>query len=198
LGTQLLEGMVKSGCKKLVCIGTSWQHYNNCEYSPVNLYAATKESFKKILQYYEEAQGIEAVWLELFDTYGPGDKRPKLLSLLREAMLSGKTLEMSPGEQEINLLHVHDVVSGIECAMESLLGGNIQSGIYCLRSDSTLSLKGLVGLIETVSKKKINIVWGGRQYRPREVMKACDVIRVLPGWHEETPLRDGLKEYYAV
>lgn len=43
-GTHLVEAIVQNGVRKLINTGTSWQHYNNSEYDPVNLYAATKQA----------------------------------------------------------------------------------------------------------------------------------------------------------
>ena len=57
-GTQLLEAMAANGVRLLVNTGTSWEHYCSRPYSPVNLYAATKQAFESILQYYVEAKGL--------------------------------------------------------------------------------------------------------------------------------------------
>src|SRR5450756_2345275 len=116
-GVQLLEAMAVAGVSDIVSTGTYWQHYEGREYSPVSLYAATKQAFQDILQFYCEARGLRAVTLELPDTYGPDDKRPKLLSLLDRAARPGETLQMSPGEQLLDMLHVDDVVHGYEVAV---------------------------------------------------------------------------------
>ena len=47
LGVHLLEAMSKYGVNRLINVGTSWQHYNDSAYSPVNLYAATNSMFLK-------------------------------------------------------------------------------------------------------------------------------------------------------
>ena len=107
--SQLLEAMRASGVYKLVNAGTSWQHYNSCDYNPANLYAATKEAFEKIIDYYVDAEGLNAVTLKLYDTYGPADRRSKLFRLLQHAASSGEEIEMSMGEQLIDLVHVDDV-----------------------------------------------------------------------------------------
>ena len=43
--TQLLEASVKSEVSWFINTGTFWQHYKDKKYSPVNLYAATKQAF---------------------------------------------------------------------------------------------------------------------------------------------------------
>lgn len=43
--TQVLEAMIRSKTTNFVNTGTSWQHFRNEQYNPVNLYAASKEAF---------------------------------------------------------------------------------------------------------------------------------------------------------
>jgi nucleoside-diphosphate-sugar epimerase len=117
-GTHLVEAAVVNGCFQFINTGTSWQHYENEDYNPVNLYAATKQAFEDILKYYVEAHGVKVITLKLFDTYGPDDPRPKLMNLLKRAAETGETLEMSPGEQLIDLVHVDDVVEAFCTAQE--------------------------------------------------------------------------------
>ncbi|MQG88236.1 MAG: NAD-dependent epimerase/dehydratase family protein [SAR202 cluster bacterium] len=85
LSTQLVEGMCQNNVRLLINAGTSWQHYQNNEYSPVNLYAATKQAFRSVLKYYVESTDIMVVNLELFDTFGPNDRRGKIFSLFNRA-----------------------------------------------------------------------------------------------------------------
>ncbi len=49
MGLLLAEAMSRNGCRRLISTGTSWQHYENSSYSPVNLYAATKHAFQDTL-----------------------------------------------------------------------------------------------------------------------------------------------------
>lgn len=109
-GMYILESMVRNKVKYLINTGTSWLHYNNEEYNPVNLYAATKKAFQDILKFYTEAYNLNVITLDLTDTYGPGDKRKKIINLLKEAYLSGKVLDMSPGKQVMNFVYIDDVV----------------------------------------------------------------------------------------
>jgi len=192
-GVQLLEAMVVAGMSAIVDTGTTWQHYEGREYSPVSLYAATKQAFQDVLQFYCEVRGLRAVTLELPDTYGPGDKRPKLLSVLNRAARSGKTLQMSPGEQLLDLLHVDDVVHGYEVAADALLAGNLPSpSRYRLSSGSLVRLRDIVELYRGATGHTVNVVWGGRPYRAREVMEPFSPVPVLPEWQPCISLRDGL------
>ena len=65
-GTEILEAMKQSGIKLIVSTGSYWQNYNSDSYNPVDLYAATKEAFEKIVQYYVDAFDIRHINLTNF------------------------------------------------------------------------------------------------------------------------------------
>ena len=199
-GTMLLEAAaVSKKIKYFINIGSSWQTAvsDSSDYHPMDLYAATKQAFEDILHFYSEFYGLKSVTLRLFDSYGPGDTRRKLLQLLAHSLKTGDSLAMSPGEQQIDLVHVADICRAIRTAFEKLQSGELVSGdIYGVRSGHPVKLKELAALIECAAGKKLNIVWGGRPYRPNEIMKTNMALHSLPGWKPEISLADGLKEYF--
>jgi nucleoside-diphosphate-sugar epimerase len=93
-GAQLLETLQAAGCSALVNVGSAWQHFGNAEYSPTSLYAATKQAFLDIAEYYVAAQGLRMVTVEFTDTYGPADTRRKLIPVMLGAERSGTELQM--------------------------------------------------------------------------------------------------------
>lgn len=194
-GTQLLEAMAVHGAQKIVNAGTSWQHYENKPYSPVNLYAATKQAFEDILQYYVEGRGGQAVTLKLFDTYGPNDPRPKLFHLLEKIAWEGSVLAMSPGEQVIDLVYIDDVVQSFVVAAKRLLEGSAEGHEkYGISSGSPISLREIVKLYGRMIGNQLPIEWGGRSYRPREVMVTSNTLSMLPGWSPEVSLESGIRK----
>ncbi|MDH5750837.1 MAG: NAD(P)-dependent oxidoreductase [Deltaproteobacteria bacterium] len=193
LGTQLLEAMDRTGTALLVNAGTSWQHYRNAEYDPVCLYAATKQGFEAIVDYYVNACSIRCVTLKLFDTYGPGDPRPKLMNLLQKIAGTGEELAMSPGEQLVDLVYIDDVAEAFLLAAQRLLDDQGEPREeFAVSSGNPVPLKELAGIFAQVAGKSLNITWGGRQYRPREVMQPWDRGRPLPGWTSRVDLREGI------
>jgi nucleoside-diphosphate-sugar epimerase len=193
-GSQLLEAMKENQVTNLVNTGTSWQHYNNEDYNPVCLYAATKQAFEAILEYYVQACGIKAITLKLFDTYGPDDPRPKLFSLLSAAARSGQTLDMSGGEQLIDLVHIDDVTEAYLIAAQRLIECKVkQHELYSVSSGNPMPLRDLVELYSEVIGSAVNVNWGARQYRFREVMKTWTGGSNLEGWQPKYSLADGMK-----
>src|SRR5207247_1687541 len=98
----------------------AWQHFGGEEYHPADLYAATKQAFVDVLRYFVEAAALEVVTLELYDSYGLDDARVKLMPALRRAALDGGRIALTDGRQQLDLVHVDDVVRAYEAAAERL------------------------------------------------------------------------------
>lgn len=192
-GAQIFEAMSKTGVRFMVNTGTSWQHYRDEDYNPVNLYAATKQAFEDILAYYVQTGRVEAITLKLFDTYGPADPHKKLFHLLAHAADQGTRLEMSPGEQMIDLVYIDDVVKAFLMAAKRLLDKQIIGHeCYAVSSVKPVSLRDLAEIYQRVTGKALNIIWGGRPYRDREVMLPWSRGKCLPGWSPEIDLIKGI------
>lgn len=197
-GSMLADAMVKADAKLLVNTGTSWQHYKDAAYSPVCLYAATKEAFEAILRYYAEVKELSVVTLKLFDTYGPHDRRGKILSRLTEMIRDGSRLSMSPGEQLVDFLHVDDVVDAFLLAAERLHDGAV-TGMedYAVSSGSPRTLRDVAALVAQCAGVPLNIEWGGRPYRFREVMEPWSTGKPVPGWSPRIGLEEELRTILA-
>lgn len=194
LGNHLAEAMVASGCKKLVNVGTSWQHYHSDEYRPVNLYAATKQAFEDILSYYHDAHALSCITLKLFDTYGADDKRRKLMALIMDAALSGAPIDMSPGEQIVDLSHVGDVVNALIEAAEALVARPSAINSAYFVSGERMTVRELVALVANALQRPVHANFGGRSYREREVMELpIRSARVL-FWESRTAKRSLARE----
>jgi nucleoside-diphosphate-sugar epimerase len=193
--TQLLEAMIKHQVYCLVNTGTSWQHYENKDYSPVCLYAASKQAFEAILQFYWETTPLNAITLKLFETYGKNDPRKKLLSLLEKTAKQKEVLAMSPGEQLIDIVYIDDVIDAYLMAAERLLSGKVNDyEEYKVSTELPLKLKEFVEIYQEEIGVNLPIQWGGRPYRPREVMIPWNKGVLLPGWKAKIEIREGINK----
>lgn len=194
-GLHLLEAMKGAGVKHLVNTGTSWQHYKNEPYNPVCLYAATKQAFESLIEYYVQAEGFKVVTLKLFDTYGETDSRPKLINLLNKFADENKVLNMSPGEQYLDLVHVDDVCEAFFIGSKLIGNADYQGHkSYAVSSQMRFTLKQVIELFETISGKQIKVNWGGKPYRKREVMTVWNNGQPLPKWKPSISLKEGLSK----
>lgn len=194
-GTAVLEAASLAGCVKwFLNTGSIWQNYNTKgnEYNPVNLYAATKQAFIDMARYYSDVFGIRFCTLKLCDTYGPNDTRKKLFKLFKDYSESGEVLKMSPGEQKIDLIYITDIIAGFTQLAELLSDNTELDEEYVLTSGRQIPLKELAQLFCDVSGRKLNIEWGGRPYRDREVMEPWKGVPV-PGWYAQVHVETGIK-----
>ncbi len=191
LTAELAEAMTATGARLLVNTGTAWQHFEGSD-RPVNLYAATKQAGQDLLRFYEDARGLSVATLKLFDTYGPGDTRRKLVQLLVEAAMSGEPLGMSPGEQVIDLSHVSDVVAAFLAAADHLMQGEQRGGTFFV-SGQRLTVRALAEAVGSALGRPVPARFGERPYRAREVMIPAENRPLVPGWAATTSLADGIR-----
>lgn len=195
LGVQVLEAMRLADVKYFINTASTWQTFESesiC-YHPVNLYAATKQAFEDIIKYYVEVANIKALTLTLFDTYGPGDRRGKLISLLMQYAKNRNELCMSEGEQEIGLTFIDDVVKAYVQSLEEVKK-IVGYKKYALIPKQVCSLKEVVCIFENAIGTKLNIKWGARPYRKREVMEIWKKGEILPNWNPAIDLIDGFRK----
>jgi nucleoside-diphosphate-sugar epimerase len=188
----LLAAMQAKGIRSFVNTGSSWQNTQSGAFRPVNFYAASKQAFEQILSHYVEL-GVSAVTLRLFDVYGPADPRGKLISLLAGIAASGKTLDMTPGEQKIDLIHVDDVCRAYDCAIAMVVEKPPAHRVFGVSGGNPIGLRDLVELFERVRGAKCNINWGKRPYRDYEIMEPYRGYESPPGWTPQVKLEDGLR-----
>lgn len=196
LGTVLLEACKMAQTKWFLNVGTIWQNYQAADlsgdYNPVNLYAASKQAFMDLAKYYTETSSLRFCTLKLCDTYGGNDTRRKVIALFRYMSENHIHLDMSPGEQKLDLLHISDVVNGFIQLAEMLNDDEEVATEYVLTSGKQISLKDLAHLYEIENKTKLDITWGGRPYRTREVMKPYEG-NVLKNWKPMIGIEEGLR-----
>ena len=187
VGAILLDVAHECGAR-FVTISSAWQHFRGVPGAPVNLYAATKQAFDVIADFYRQ-EGLDLRRLTLFDVYGPKDTRRKLVPLLLAAARSGKPLQATSGHQLIDLTYVDDVVRAV--LMIALDGNTIQASDAVLKS-RPVSLRQVAKVLEGVIGQPVPVIWGATPDRPREMREDWGLEPVLPQWKPEISLADGL------
>lgn len=199
LGAQILEAMARSGIRNMINTGSSWQNADpdRAEYSPNTLYAASKQAFEAIIEYYAAVRGLRAVTLRLFDTYGEGDGRRKFLNAALAAVDAGEPLGMTPGDQEIDLVHVDDVCQAFLRAFALVSREDAPPhAVYGVSSGERIRLRELAERIGRVTGGKADFRFGARPYRKHEVMFARRHYEPLPGWKPSVGLDEGLERFF--
>ncbi len=191
-GTALAEAVARVPDARFVNTGTVWQHFDAAAYSPVSLYAATKQAFADLLVFYAEVEGLAVHTLELTDTYGPADPRAKLIPFLLRAGAEGTRLEMTDGTQLIDLVHVDDAVGALIATAGATAGVT-----YGARGDGAITLRELVDRFQAATGLTLDVAWGARPSRPREMLAPWMTADPPPGWSPRVRLDDGLRALIA-
>jgi nucleoside-diphosphate-sugar epimerase len=194
-GTELLESCKVNGTKWFINTGTFWQNYENESYNPMNLYAATKEAFESIAKYYTQTSDVIFTTIKLNDTFGPNDTRNKVFNLWNKIAKTGETLEMSAGEQIIDISYIDDVVLAYEVLIAHLTSAQkeaFKNKTFAVKSKERMSLKELSKVYEEATNTRLNIEWGARPYREREVMNPWENGEVVPNWKPKYTLKEAI------
>lgn len=188
-GMHLLEAMHHHNVMRLINTGTSWQHYNNADYDPVNLYAATKHAFESIIDYYCNAHKLAAITLKLFDTYGSNDGRMKIISLLINSINENLDLDLTDGTQHLNIVYVQDVCEALEAAATQTQNSNSQHLRFGVHGNETLSILKIASIVQEGMKQTGRFRWGKRPIEERWPTRPA-ILTPLPNWRATTRLSE--------
>ncbi len=198
-GCNLLDALKKTKCRYFVNIGTFAEFKDNNEIQkPAYLYSATKSAFKNIINYYQPIIGFKLINVTPYTLYGGVDTSRKLIDYIFESLDAPLAIEMTPGKQILDFVHIRDVISFFKKLLLNL--GNFSQPITELKLGTGIGIspKELALQFESVTKKKANINWGGLNYRPNDIMKAIADIKEtskIINWEPIVSVEEGIKEY---
>jgi CDP-3, 6-dideoxy-D-glycero-L-glycero-4-hexulose-4-reductase len=175
-------------------ISTLFQHFESKTYSPVSLYAATKEAFLKLLDFYAEMKVLRVADLTVGDIYGSDDTRGKLMNLLISNVGSEKTLNLGSGSQNMSLIHVSDAARAIVKVIQDsdqILEGSVWR-VQVPPTDNIL-VRDLITKIERITAKKISCTFDESRDRQREIYSPIIGLKQLPGYLPKIDLASGIK-----
>ena len=175
-------------------ISTLFQHFESKSYSPVSLYAATKESFLKLLDFYAETKVLGVTDLTIGDTYGVDDTRGKLMNLLISNVGSEKTLNLGSGLQNMSLIHVSDAARAIVKVLQEF-DSTPTGSVWRVQVPPTdnILVRDLIAEIERISTKKISCTFDPSRDRRREIYSPIIGLEQLSGYSPTVDLVSGIK-----
>lgn len=180
----------------LVTYGTSWQTGEQGGEEPFNAYAASKTAAEAFLRHYA-LDGVRSATLRLYDTYGPGDRRGKVVNLIADAIARRSDLPMSAGGQVVELVHVRDVLSATDATLAVLRAGVPgRHLVYSVRSGQPLRILDIVAtMLRLAGLGSADFIRPGvYPYRRRERFALFADTPAPPGWNPVVPLEEGLRD----
>ena len=172
--TILLDAVVNIKIKKFINLGTVWQHFNDTKNLAFNLYAATKQSFECIFNYYKNQYSkIKFYNILLTDTFGANDKRKKLVpTLLKNFNNKNQDKINIPKNLSMNLVNINEVTK----CLNILLKNNSVSNNYVIKSKQDLKIFDLINFLNNNLKTKIKVNWS-KNTKNYRIIKLKNLIK---------------------
>ena len=195
---RIMDALKNSQLKFLINTGTFAEYFKgDGKVDPAYLYAATKTASRYFVDYYSKAYNFKATTVIPYTIYGGNDSQKKIIDYIYESTSASTPVDMSPGGQVLDFIHIDDVVDFYLATV-----GNFQKlpdkSIFNLGTGTGHSIKQLAAIIEDKSGKQCNINWGGRSYRPTDVMFAvADITNQVElfSWQPKVKIEDGIQDY---
>ena len=185
---------VSPGCL-ILNASTYIQNFEGHTGRAVDRYGEAKEKLSLFLEREFLLRNSTILDLYFFTIYGIGDRPNHLVPSLLDAARSGHPIDLSPGNQLMNLLYVDDaVVNLLQCLSTPRIDGYQKNFLW---SENYFSVRDLVSKIESAVDRSINCKWGAREYVGHEMMKVWPIsMSQLPSFSEKIMLTEGIAKIW--
>ena len=195
--SNLLNTVSKLNLDLFINTGTFAEYFKgDDDFNPAYFYAATKTASRSILNYYANAYKFKQSTVVPYTIYGGNDSSKKIIDLIFESTETEKKLELSPGEQVLDFIHIDDVVSFYQHLIKYKKKIPNKTN-FKLGTGIGHNLQQVSSIIESVTNKKTNINWGGKEYRQSDVMYAVANLHEIKDkltWKAKISLTEGIKK----
>lgn len=198
-GCNVLDALKDTKVQYFINTGT-FAEYGSDAYKlePAYLYAATKSAFRSFLNYYQSVVGFKIINVIPYTIYGGVDSQKKLIDFIYQSTLDSVPINMSPGEQVLDFIHINDVINFYKVLIENINNIHQTYTELALGTSVGTTPKQLAEIIEAVTQKKTNINWGGVPYRVKDTMYSVanlsTTINVL-NWKPNITIQKGIELY---
>lgn len=192
-GSNLLASLNLENIETFIYTNTYSIYNSKKSYAPKNFYSLTKYMFEYVLKFYSSKFNFKVVNLHLSDSYGPNDRRSKFFNLLVKAYNNKDELKASPGFQQVNLIHVKDVVTALYSIIskKSKLKKWENFSVY---SSETLTLRELKKKFDKVYNVNKNVKFGYFNYRENEDIYFRPKFKKISKWSPSFKIIDSIYE----
>jgi UDP-glucose 4-epimerase len=161
--------------------------------TPSSPYVAAKTASTAYGNMFHKLYGVPVVTLRVFMAYGPGQNEKKLIPYVVRSLLNGKPPKLASGKQQIDWVHIDDVVAGFMAAAKApgLEGKTIDLG-----SGTLTTIQEVVEQAALIIGSKAEPMFGARPDRPllpTPRSAKLEESAALLGWRPTVSLQEGLR-----
>ena len=177
----LLYELVCKKVSKVINFGSMMQHQSDEKFTAKNFYAATKNAFEMINNFYNYSYNKTKFYnLKLYESFGEHDHRKKLIPTITENYKKNKTTKIISKNLELNIIHINDIINAIMI----ILNSSVKSGSYCLKNKKNIRIKKLIDILNKNLKKKIKVKYLKKPFTKIGKSK----LKKLPNWEPNSNL----------
>lgn len=167
----------------LVALGSYFEKAPS-EQKPWSYYASAKKSSHDLLILAANRHNFPLRYIYCYDTYGDDISRQKIVDILLNPLT--KYLELSEGQQKMNLTHVDDFVSAINKIIEELDADPKGTKEFQIKNErDEFTLRDIAMKVNNIRDNKIELVFGAKPYRNKEVFSIWNCAPGIPNWAPE-------------
>jgi len=179
----IIYDIVNSKIKKIINFGSMMQHSKNEKLIAKNLYAATKNAFEMISNYYAEINNKTKFYnIKLYESVGDEDTRKKMIPTIINNYRKNKITTILSKQLSLNIIHTDDIINSIMV----LLNNNIKSGSYCIKNKKNIKISSLINFLNKGLNKKIKVKYGNKS----TIFNNSNNLKILPKWKPIKNLQD--------
>ena len=169
----ILEAGRKNKIKKIIHTSTS-EVYGTAQYSPINEkhplvaqspYSASKIASDKLAESYYRSFGLDVTIIRPFNTFGPRQSaRAVIPTIITQVLKNKKVIKLGNINTKRDFTFVEDTANGF---YKALIKKNTLSTIN-LGTGTTYSIKEIIQIIKTYTKKEFKVVVDEKRVRPKK------------------------------
>ena len=170
----LIYDMISDRTKKMINFGSMMQHSKDEKLVSKNLYAATKNAFEMISNYYVNINNKTKFYnIKFYESVGDNDTRKKIIPTIINNYKKNVVTKVLSKELLLNIIHTDDIINSIMI----LLNNNIESGSYCIKNTHNIKISDLINTLNKGLNKKIKVKYGNKL-----TISSNNNLKILPKW----------------
>ncbi|OTP77677.1 UDP-glucose 4-epimerase [Caballeronia sordidicola] len=205
LAPQMVSLAAKVGARAIVLAGSSAEYRSLEQSGPLDeddpletskLYGASKAAGGILALANATVENVMVGVMRLFNVYGPGEARHRLLPSLLRDLSAGRPVKLSAGMQVRDFVYVDDVCAGLIAALTALADGKMPTGVYNIATGVGNSVGDFARIVAHAANADPKLLqFGALPFRPDDlpyVVGSPTKLRGACGWRTHTLLADGI------
>ena len=173
----IIYDIISNKTKKIINFGSMMQHAHSEKLVSKNFYAATKNAFEMIGNYYSNINDKTKFYnIKFYESFGENDTRKKLIPTIINNYKKNILTNILSKHLTLNIIHTDDIINSIMI----LLLNDIKPGSYCIKNTKNIKISNLINNLNKKLKKKIKVKYGNK------IIKSSyhNNLKILPKWKQ--------------